>query len=118
VRQHEGVSDQLRAELRRAVADGGPAAPHAERALGGGPAAERLEDAVRALALHRGPDSSTCPSDAARAVGGESWRDLMPQAREVARHLAKAGDVEITQRGTVLDADGDWSGAIRIRSTR
>lgn len=117
MRQHEGVSDQLRAELRRAVADGGPAAGCAERALGDGPVDERLEAAVRALALHRGPDSSTCPSDAARAVGGPQWRDLMPRAREVARRLALAGTVEITQRGTVLDPAGDWSGAIRIRTT-
>lgn len=73
---------------------------------------------MRAFASHRGPDSSTCPSDAARAIGGENWRDLMPDAREIARELAKSGDVEITQRGKVLDADGDWRGPIRIRTAR
>ncbi|OBK73766.1 S-adenosylmethionine tRNA ribosyltransferase [Mycobacterium sp. 1274761.0] len=67
------------------------------------------------LAQERGPAKSICPSDAARAVGGESWRDLMDQARDVARELARQGDVEITQGGAVLDADAAWRGPIRIR---
>ncbi len=72
---------------------------------------------MRALAESRGPDSSTCPSDAARAAA-EDWHDLLPEAREVARELAKAGHVEITQRGEVLDPDGDWRGPIRVRTAR
>ncbi|TVT19754.1 DUF3253 domain-containing protein [Amycolatopsis acidiphila] len=56
-----------------------------------------------------------CPSDAARAVGGETSRDLMEPAREVARELARAGEVEITQRGQVLDPDAPWRGPIRMR---
>ena len=69
-----------------------------------------------ALARERAPSKTICPSDAARAVGGENWRDLMDQARDIARELAKAGDVEITQRGEVLDPDADWRGPIRIRA--
>ena len=45
---------------------------------------------------------SICPSEAARVVGGEQWRDLMGATREAARALARAGQVEITQRGAVL----------------
>ncbi len=59
---------------------------------------------------------SICPSDAARAVGGDNWRDLMDQARDVARELAKAGEVVITQGGDVLDPDATWRGPIRIRA--
>ncbi|GAA2994703.1 DUF3253 domain-containing protein [Actinokineospora diospyrosa] len=61
-----------------------------------------------------GADSSICPSDAARAVA-EDWRPLMARAGEVARELARAGEVQVTQRGAVLDPDGEWRGPIRIR---
>lgn len=112
----DGVTDALRTELSR-IADGGsPAADHARAALADGPMRERLRSAIRALAVHRGPSSSTCPSDAARAVGGEHWRDRMDDARAVARDLARKGEVEITQRGEVLDPDADWRGPIRIRA--
>ncbi|KKC05265.1 DUF3253 domain-containing protein [Mycobacterium nebraskense] len=63
---------------------------------------QRLESSIRALAEHRGPRSSICLSDA---------------ARDVARRLAQSGAVEITQRGTVVDPDSDWTGPIRIRTT-
>ena len=78
---------------------------------------EKLRSAILDLARERGPDKTICPSDAARAVGGEQWRDLMDDARDVARDLARRGDVEITQKGTVLDPDQPWRGPIRIRAT-
>lgn len=77
---------------------------------------QRLSAAILELARRRGPSSSICPSDAARAVGGDGWRDLMDQARDVARQLARAGEVEITQKGEVLDPDAAWRGPIRIRA--
>ncbi len=48
--------------------------------------------------------------------GGENWCELMAEAREVARELARSGDMEVTQRGTILDPDGDWRGPIRVRA--
>lgn len=78
---------------------------------------DRLAAAIRALARHRAPDGTTCPSDAARAVGGEGWRDHMELTREVARGLARAGEVEITQKGEALDPDEPWKGPVRIRAT-
>lgn len=110
------VAERLRAELRRVLDGGGPGADHAGVALGDGPIRHRLESSIRALAEHRGPRSSICPSDAARAVGGADWRELMPDARDAARDLAKSGHVEITQRGTVVDPDDEWAGPIRIRT--
>ena len=107
--------EQRRAELAR-IADGdGPGSAPARTALGEGPFRQRLQASILALAAHRGRRSSTCPSDAARAVGGENWRDLMTDARDLARELARSGAVEITQRGKVLDPEEDWRGAIRIR---
>lgn len=77
---------------------------------------DRLSAAIRDLLAARA--GSICPSEAARAVGGEGWRDLMDPAREAARALARAGEVEITQRGAVLDPDGVWRGPVRIRTPR
>jgi len=89
------------------------------RAVGSG--FNRLVSTLRAtileLARARAPAKTICPSDAARAVGGERWRDLMDDARAAARDLARSGDVEITQRGKVLDPDATWRGPIRIRAT-
>jgi hypothetical protein len=100
------------------VADSdGPASGAARAALGGGSAATRLRAAILALAQHRGLNSSICPSDAARAVGGDGWRKLTEQSRSIAFELARDGDVEITQRGAALDPDRPSRGPIRIRST-
>jgi hypothetical protein len=77
---------------------------------------EGLQAAIRGLLAVR--TSSICPSEAARAVGGNDWRELMEPAREAARLLARAGEVQITQRGAVLDPDGILRGPIRIRSAR
>ncbi len=97
---------RLRAEL--AAAGGAPL---------GGPARERLAAAILALAGHRGPEKSICPSEAARAVGGAGWRDLVAEARETARALAREDRVQVTSRGRVLDPDEHWTGPIRIRVT-
>ena len=41
----------------------------------------------------------------------------MDDARAAARELARRGDVEITQKGEVLDPDATWRGPVRIRAT-
>lgn len=76
-----------------------------------------MRDAILTLARERAPAKTICPSDAARAVGGDQWRDLMDDARDIARDLARAGEVEIMQRGEVVDPDAQWRGPIRIRAT-
>jgi hypothetical protein len=75
---------------------------------------DRLRAAVLALARHRTP-STICPSDAARVAGGDGWRDLMPDARLVARDLARVGHVVVLQKGAPLDPDDPWTGTVRIR---
>lgn len=76
-----------------------------------------LEDSIRALLAARAADATVCPSEAARAVGGEDWRDLMEPARRAARRMVDAGDVEITQRSAVVDPS-TARGPIRIRRAR
>jgi hypothetical protein len=103
-------SNPLRTELARIGTDDALIALDKSR-----PARERLRPALLALAAGRGGGSSTCPSDAARAVGGADWRELMDAARAAARALARSGLVEITQRGAVLAPDAEWHGPIRVR---
>ncbi|AXC13095.1 hypothetical protein ACPOL_3816 [Acidisarcina polymorpha] len=73
-----------------------------------------LERAILELLQQRGPGKTICPSDAARKVAGESWRPLMEPTRRVARRLAAAGEIVITQHGMVVDPD-QAKGAIRLR---
>jgi hypothetical protein len=75
-----------------------------------------LERAVLTLLDQRSAGATICPSEAARAVGGDDWRDLMEPARRAARRLVVAGRVEITQGGRVVDAS-TASGPIRVRLT-
>ena len=76
---------------------------------------DRIGATMRALARHRGPDRTICPSDVARAIGGTQWRAMMPLVRAVASELAVAGGVEVLQKSVVVDPAGSWSGPIRIR---
>jgi hypothetical protein len=74
-----------------------------------------LEDAILELLAAR--SGTICPSDAARRVSRTDWRTLMEPAREAARRLVTAGEVEITQGGEVVDPD-TARGPIRIRRVR
>jgi hypothetical protein len=77
----------------------------------------RLEQAIGALLDDRRPGATICPSEAARAVDGHGWRDLMPAARAAAGRLAAAGDVEVTRGGEVVDV-ATARGPVRIRRAR
>jgi hypothetical protein len=63
----------------------------------------RLAAAMRALLRHRSPEATICPSDAARVVGGTSWRDLMDMARDVAKGLASDEVLVVRQHGIDID---------------
>lgn len=105
--------DGPRRELERIRDGAGPGSAQARVALTVGIPDERLRAAILALATARGAASSTCPSDAARAVA-DDWRPLLPRARDLARELARTGQVRLTQQGRPLDPDGEWRGPIRI----
>ncbi|MGP1273015.1 MAG: DUF3253 domain-containing protein [Phycisphaerales bacterium] len=73
-----------------------------------------LQRAILSLLKQRSPSASICPSEAARAIRPEGWRQLMEPARRAARRLAAQQIVEITQAGRVIDAT-TARGPIRIR---
>jgi hypothetical protein len=74
---------------------------------------ETLETAIAQLLDQRDEGKTICPSEAARAVGGKEWRDLMPAAREAAGRMADRGEVVVTQKGREVVAT-DARGPIRI----
>lgn len=86
--------------------------------------ANHLDRALRAQILElldqRGAGRTICPSEAARAVSRaeddseEGWRDLMEPARRAAGRLVEAGEIEVTQRGRVVDLSVA-KGPIRLR---
>ncbi|CAN5855661.1 MAG: DUF3253 domain-containing protein [Ilumatobacteraceae bacterium] len=74
----------------------------------------RIEATIRALLRSRRPESSICPSDVARAIGGSSWRSLVPVVREVATELVTNGTVVVTQGDRPVDVT-TARGPIRLR---
>jgi hypothetical protein len=77
----------------------------------------QLEVTIQELLGKRAATATICPSDAARAVSPDDWRDLMEPARRAARRLVAAGEVDITQGGQVVDPS-TAKGPIRIRRHR
>jgi hypothetical protein len=69
-----------------------------------------IEQMIRALLDARTPGKTICPSEAARALAAD-WRPLMDPVRRVARAMP---EVEITQKGRVVDLDAA-RGPIRLR---
>jgi hypothetical protein len=75
-----------------------------------------LDKALTSLLAERGINKTVCPSEVARAVGGEQWRELMEPARAAARRSVARGEAVITQHGQVVDPS-TAKGPIRIRPT-
>ncbi|KQP25658.1 DUF2256 and DUF3253 domain-containing protein [Aeromicrobium sp. Leaf272] len=76
-----------------------------------------LQDAILELLDQRAATSTICPSEAAKQVDPDGWRDLMEPARRAARRLVDEGGVEITQGGHVVDPS-TAKGPIRVRKAR
>jgi hypothetical protein len=73
-----------------------------------------LESAILDLLARRDEGRTICPSDAARAVSADGWRELMEPARRAAARLVASGDVVVTQGGEVVDL-ATATGPIRLR---
>ncbi|MTD16905.1 DUF3253 domain-containing protein [Nakamurella sp. YIM 132087] len=81
------------------------------------PADTALESEILRLLDERAAGATICPSEVARNLGGKDWRASMEPARQAARRLVAAGEVEITQGGAVVDPS-TAKGPIRIRKVR
>ena len=77
-----------------------------------------IEARIIASLTHRESGASTCPSEIARSLAPNKekhWRSMMPQVREVAAKLARAGRVRITRGSVALDPNKLVGGPVRIR---
>lgn len=77
----------------------------------------RLEEAIVQLLSGRAAGATICPSEAARVVCPEGWRERIEGSRRAARRLVAAGCLEIVQQGRVVDPS-TAKGPIRLRLAR
>lgn len=75
---------------------------------------KKLESAIVELLRTRGRGKTICPSEVARMVNPDNWREHMERTREAARRLVAGGKVEITQGGRPVDPS-TARGPIRLR---
>ena len=78
------------------------------------PIDDDIERTLLELLEDRTDRASICPSEVARRIAPDDWRDLMEPVRRAARRLSAEGRVEITQKGRPVDPDRA-RGPIRIR---
>ena len=74
----------------------------------------RLEATILALLSKVQPGGTICPSEAARQVFPDDWRDQMERTRQAARRLHAAGKLLVTQGGREVDPSRA-KGPIRLR---
>lgn len=67
------------------------------------PSIETIRSCLREMAAARGASKTFCPSEVARSLAEDGWRDLMPAVREVAAELVEDGELRCTQRGSEVD---------------
>lgn len=71
------------------------------------------------FAESRSGEKTYCPSEVARKLWPEEWRDYMDFVRQVADELVSEGYLEVLQQGIIIDASpSDASGPIRLRKKR
>jgi hypothetical protein len=87
-----------------------------------------LQPHLERLLASREYPKTICPSEVARALssadlqqaGAATWRDTMPEIRRVVAEMRERGEVEVLQKGNVLEGDLDEGlervvGPIRVR---
>ena len=89
---------------------------------------EKLKEKLEELLMDRYPNT-ICPSEVPRSLGPDelnamgaiSWRELMPSMREIAWDLREKKEVEVLQKGKVIEGYvhlWDVKGPIRVRKRR
>ncbi|HEY9677551.1 MAG TPA: DUF3253 domain-containing protein [Drouetiella sp.] len=76
---------------------------------------EKISANILSMVDERGPSKTICPSDVARALFPDSWRDEMDNVRTVADGLVQRGLIEVTQKGKAIASAADAHGPIRLR---
>lgn len=74
---------------------------------------EEIEHRILSLTRSRGSKSSVCPSDVARDLFSDVWREHMDEVRNVAGELQATGKIKILQSGKSVHID-QARGPIRL----
>jgi uncharacterized protein (DUF2461 family) len=77
-----------------------------------------IKSSILNLCEARALNSTICPSEVARALWPNDWREHMNDVREAGLALARENKIEITQRGVPRDPNAEIRGAIRYRLKR
>ncbi|RZK80041.1 MAG: DUF3253 domain-containing protein [Pedobacter sp.] len=75
-----------------------------------------ISTTILTVARQRGIEKSTCPSEIARMLFPDDWRNHMDEIVDVAIDMHKQGKVQITQKGLRIDVM-HIKGPIRIKIT-
>ncbi len=73
----------------------------------------RIEEVILSLVTERGKAATICPSEAARALDEDAWRDLMPRVHNASRRLSRGGRIRILKGGKAISAD-EMRGPVRL----
>lgn len=74
----------------------------------------QISETIVELSAKRGKNKTICPSEVARKLGPDEWRNYMEEIRKTAFALRDAGKIVITQKGNVV-VGNEVVGPIRIR---
>lgn len=74
---------------------------------------KQIETEILRLLSARQAGATICPSEAARSLFPETFREHLEDTRRAARRLAHRKVIRITQRGKVVDP-GHFKGVIRL----
>lgn len=74
---------------------------------------EEIKKSILEITANRGAGKSICPSEVARKLFGEDWRNQMQNVRDAAFDLAEKNLVFISQKSKEVDAK-QIKGPIRI----
>lgn len=75
---------------------------------------KKIATTILSTAIHRGAEKSTCPSEIARMLFPDGWREHMKDVLEVAIDMHNEGSVAITQKGIPVDVK-NIKGPVRIK---
>ncbi|WP_279388328.1 DUF3253 domain-containing protein [Rhodothalassium salexigens] len=75
---------------------------------------DRIDTMLVRLVNERGPTRSICPSEAAKALGGDDWRPWLKPVRARAQVLAAAGRLRILRKGKAVADPASVKGVIRL----
>jgi len=75
---------------------------------------EKIATTILSTAIHRGAEKSTCPSEIARLLFPDDWREHMKDVLDAAIDLHNKGSIVITQKDMPINVK-DFQGPVRIK---